>query len=212
MTLGDGIFWSTVLILLATGIYYLSAKKKWKIFGKMLGLLILVGVVISGGVWGWLKYQDRPQVTTTLGGISLGMEPVEVSLELGEPTNKIALNEVDDPRPGSEFGLTWIYASSGSSRLVVRFYGSGSKNLTTAIICSSDIYAKVAGVGRYDSEEQVIERLGEPTNVSISPGGTSKWISYEKWLACFQIEKGRVTDVGLTRSGKIEYLVEYGEE
>lgn len=214
MTLGDGILWSTVLILLAAGIYQVSIRKKWKLIGKMIGVLILVGAMIGGGIWGWMKYQDRPKMTTSLGGIGLDLRPVEVSLKLGEPIRKIDVIEVDEPKPGSEYSALWVYAEDyeADEWMLVRFYGSDPDNITTGIICQFNGSDELVGVNRFYSEDRIIERLGEPTHVSINKDGTSKYISYEHWLAAFEIERGRISALCLSKSGRVTFGVEYGEE
>jgi len=88
MTLGEGIFWSTVLILVTFFLYQVSVKKKWKTVGKVFTILVLVGALIGGGFWGWNVYELRPQIMGELDGVRLGMSPVEVKLVKGAPTTE----------------------------------------------------------------------------------------------------------------------------
>ena len=90
MTLGDGIFWSTALILLAVASYQIFRHKKWKLVGKVFGALFLVGAVLGGGLWSWTVYQERPSPVQGLEGVRFGMTPAEVKVQKGEPTNEEA--------------------------------------------------------------------------------------------------------------------------
>lgn len=213
MTLGDGIVWSTVLILIAGAIYQISVQKKWKLIVKILGVLSLIGALLGGAIWGYFVWTNRPQITTEIGGISLGMTPVEVSLKLGEPSRKLGPIEEKERKPGGAFSSLWLYSEQGTHapRMMVRFYGPSAEGLTAGIVCQDDGYDSVVGISRLKSEEDVIERLGEPTHVSINETGTAKHISYEQWNASYEIARGRVSAVCLTSSGKVIYGVEYGE-
>ena len=60
MTLGDGIFYSTVLLVLAGSVYFISVNGKWnpvgkvlKLAGKVIGALVLAGVAIIGAFMGY---------------------------------------------------------------------------------------------------------------------------------------------------------------
>ena len=49
MTLGAGILWSTVLLILSAVIYLISVRSKWKTVGKVFGVLFVIGAAIAGG-------------------------------------------------------------------------------------------------------------------------------------------------------------------
>lgn len=124
MTLGSGILWSTVIVLLAVTIYQVSVRNKWGTAGKAFGVLILLGAIIGGAAWGWYVYQDRPQVVTELGGIRLGMTQLDVKLLKGAPTSESEISEQEEE--GARFRLGWSYGESSQSTggvLIVLFYG-----------------------------------------------------------------------------------------
>ncbi len=109
MTIGDGIFWSTVLILLSAAIYQISIRKKWKLVGKMVALLLLFGVVGGAAIWGWYSYNNRPSPVAELNGIRLGMSPVEVKLVKGPPSNE---QKATIDQQNKEFRLSWKFSST----------------------------------------------------------------------------------------------------
>lgn len=87
MTLGDGILWSTVLILTAAAIYQFSVRKLWNTVGKVSTVVVLIGAVVGGGFVGWNHYKLRPHIVNEIGELRLGMTPLEVTLAKGEPIN-----------------------------------------------------------------------------------------------------------------------------
>lgn len=216
MTLGDGILWSTVLILLAAGMYQISIRKKWKLVGKVFGVVILIGAVIGGGVWGWFKYQGRPYIAEELAGIRFGMTQLEVQLAMGEPEISLPVrgSEDSDPELGRRYGHFWVYGGTdGVERvLTIRFYGDAPEELGAAIVCERDGFNKVLGIGRFNSEKTVIDKLGEPTSVSIDSEGLKKYISYEQWGVAYEIEQRKVRRYCIIESGPMTYYTEYGDE
>jgi hypothetical protein len=210
MTLGDGILWSTVLILLAAGIYLLSIKKKWKTFGKVLGVLILIGAAIGGGIWGWMKYQDRPVIVDELNSVRIGMSRLDLKLLKGEPDND------PEPRPQGDSGistLTWLYDDDEyGSQLWVILAGSEEKGYSAFRICQKGGYYNLLGIRENQSEQAVIDKLGEPTSTSIEASGLKKFINYEPWNVSYQIKKGKVTFLCISMLGKMTFDNEYGEK
>lgn len=85
MTLGTGIFASTILVLLAVALWQVTKHRRWRLVGTVLGVLVGLTALIALGVWGWTEYANRPTPQRSLAGIALGMVPVEVKLRKGEP-------------------------------------------------------------------------------------------------------------------------------
>jgi hypothetical protein len=219
MTLGSGILWSTVLLLLAVAIYQVSTHHKWKTVGKVFGVLILCGVLISGAIWGWYAYQNRPQVVTELDGVRLGMTPLEVKLLKGAPTAASEMTQEPDRSAGGEepspatFRLAWTFGNTQSfgGVLYVVFRGAARDHLKTSIICETDGYDKALGLGRFNSEREIVEKLGSPSEQSIDRQGLKKTISYKRWNVAYEITKGSVSSVCITASGRVRYRHEYDE-
>src|SRR5262245_57158449 len=107
MTVGSGILWSTVLIVLAVGVYQVSVRRKWKIVGKIFGGLIFVAIVAGGGLWAWDRYENRPKVVELLDGVRLGMSPLDVKLAKGEPQNDATSKP--EKNGAGEYKLQWVF-------------------------------------------------------------------------------------------------------
>lgn len=213
MTLGEGILWSTISLLIAGAIYQVSIHHKWKVVSKTFAGLILIGILIGSGVWGWNAYQERPQVVDELNGISLGMRSVEVSVLKGEPSNKDSHHSKPHKREtDGEFQMLWVFRPNGDSNdmEIAVFSGEIAEKMTVYRVCQRGGYNTLLGFGQGDLERDVRQKLGEPSFVSFNKDGLSKWLSYEKWKASFDISKGRIVSFCLSESGRMAYSEEYG--
>ena len=110
MTIGEGIFWSTLIVIVFFSIVLLSKYKRWRTFIKVLTILAALGAAIGAGVWFHNKYVNRPQIMSSLNGIRLGMSEVNVTLQAGKPDD---ISELD-PTPGG-FRKVMIYRGSRDS-------------------------------------------------------------------------------------------------
>jgi hypothetical protein len=212
MTLGDGILWSTILLLLAAGVYQISIRKKWKLVGKVFGVLVLLGAVIGGGGWGVYWYMNRPAMATELNGIRLGMSLVDVSILKGEPMNSETEPELRES--DGDYGMGWGFRDDGDKDtfLMVFFRGDSPQTVSVIRVCQQGGYHKVLDISQFSTEKGVIQRLGEPSKVSIDKDGLSKYISYEQWNVAYEIEKGKVRTLCIDQSGGMTYGDEYGDE
>lgn len=202
MTVGTGLFLSTLLVLTVAILWQITAHKKWRVAGKVSAigsaLLILLGVV----VYSWIYFSNLPSpptVTTELVGIKLGMTPVEVKLKLGQPVS------ISDPEMEGERIRIDIYYSTAA----IVFYGSDKYTTKAEIICTSDRSNDLLGISGYDGESKIIERLGDPDATSIRKDGLAKMISYSKWNATFQIEKGEIVQECIHDFPVMSFVEEY---
>ena len=188
-----------------------DTRKKWKTVGKFFGVLALIGGVIGGGIWSWLKYQDRPYVVEEYEGIKLGMRPVDVTLLKGEPDDpdeKPKKSETSD-----RYTLRYIFGETDSDGeyLLIDFSGPTPAEMGVGRVCSFGGYSKLLGLGRFSSEKSVLDMLGEPTNVSIQADGLSKIVSFEQWNVSYIISEGKVKNRCMT-TAPITYVDEFGDE
>jgi len=204
MTLGSSLIWITVLILLAFGIRYVTHKKKWRLVLKIIGGLFGLGILVGLAIWGWYVYKERPQPVDTLGAISLGMTPLEVTLALGKPNGTNENNMLDNHR-------RYLYTDySGTSKYIVKFSDATNSIEHVESVCSRDYSKTVFGLGKYSSEAEVTKKLGMPISQSIHKDGLKKMISYPEWKVSFEIEKGDVISACVSEDGDMQYLEEYG--
>lgn len=196
MTLGDGIFWSTIVIVVAGAIYQISVRKKWRLIGQVLGVLILIGAVIGGSVWGWFRYENRPYAIQELDGIRLGMRPVDVTIAKGEASDELDLSEEEKKE---ELRRAWVYATDDSGpRIFVVFEGSARENMVVSRICQYRGYRNLLGVDMYTSEKEIVQRLGKPSHERINDSHVSKWLSYDRWNVAYLVQAGKVGSMCVT--------------
>lgn len=205
MTIGDGVFWSTVIFITFASIVLVTKKRRWGIFFKGLIIFVALGLVVGAGAWLYSKYENRPQVMSSLNGISLGMLEVDVTLQKGKPDQ---IDERDTAPDG--FRKLLVYKGTSDSYTYAILRGGKDSRVVTDI-CDTGGYGRVLGLGGYSSEKDVLEKLGQPTNVSISEQGTEKVYSYPQWNAAFELAKGTVTRVCVTNRSKMRFSVEYGD-
>jgi hypothetical protein len=196
MTLGTGIFASTVLVLLAIAIWQITARHKWKLAGNIVAGFVALCAVIGGGLYAWSYVSDlplAPTVVTELAGVKLGMSPTDVTLALGKP------DVAGEPKiKNKETRIDYFYSDP---QVDINFYGPDKYTTKVGSICTNVVYTTLLGFDNYSSEVSVIDRLGKPDQTSIAKGGLSKIISYPKWNVAFTISKGTVSEKCISLSG-----------
>jgi len=137
------------------------------------------------------------------------MSPVAVTLKLGHPGREDPIEQLES---GVFSKFMEFLSEAGSINTWVLFNGT-ELDLKTVRTCERGGYGRVLGFNRYSSEKAILDKLGEPETVSISPTGTVKLINYPQWNASFQIQKGSVIRVCVTSlKGGTRYINEYGQE
>ena len=86
------------------------------------------------------------------------------------------------------------------------------QDVRVSIICESGGYGDLLGLDRFDSEEDIVSRLGEPSGESISESGLSRIISFAEWKVAYELVEGRISQRCVTESGVVAYRDEYEEE
>ena len=205
MSIGEGILWSTIIIIVFVSIILITKNRRWMTFLKVFMALVIVGAVIGLAIWLYQKYEARPQVVTELSGISLGMREVDVTLIKGKPDKTIdARNRGED-----DSRKILLYKLYGGDRIVVVLDGPEDQRVVN-VICVRGGYEGVLGFNSYSYEKEIVETLGEPKTVSIDSAGTDKMISYPRWNAAFEITKGKVLEVCITdKDNGLVYTQEY---
>jgi len=202
MTIGMGIFLSTLLLILVFAIRQATRYQKWRLIGKIAAVVVIVCVAIGALAYAWVSISNLPpgpSRVTELAGVKLGMKPADVTLALGKP------DASEDPMSeGKEITTGYIYNSP--SRTIV-FFGPDKYHLTANIICTGDYGAKLLGFDIGSKKADIIKRLGEPDEISVSRDGLSEYISYFKWNAAFQLAQGMLTQDCVSTRG-----VRFGEE
>src|SRR6185503_14631155 len=89
MTLGSGIFASTLVLVVVFALWQATKHQKWKTIGKVAALLAGVGILLGFAGWGWYAYTNRPKVQNELEGIALGTTELDVQLKKGKPSSQV---------------------------------------------------------------------------------------------------------------------------
>ena len=171
-------------------------KSVWKLLLKIVFIIIFIPVVISALTLTYQWYQDLPHPVNQLGSIKLGMKPVDVTLALGKPSQ-----ETTDYKNR----VRYIYTDyGGKTQYLITF----NEQTGASQICSEDYLNDVLGLGVYDDEKQVTNKLGEPSKVSINDEGLVKLISYSQYNIAFGIKEGDVSLTCVTDS-EMSFVEEY---
>lgn len=196
MTLGTGIFLSTIVLAVILLYGYTKDRWQWRRMFKRIALII-VGVLIACGLVigaAYIYEQIPAHITkqTEYGGIRLGMDQNEVLYKLGDPSSVVADAESNEPSwKGAPIVLDvgkieqgksindykrWLY-SREQSYLNIDF--SDDRKSVVAIRCfSSDKLARcpsLAGIEDGDWESDVRKTLGDEP-VTKMDGGTKTLI------------------------------------
>ncbi len=173
-----------------------KSRRRWNIAAGVFITILIIGG-ISALLLDW--YHKRPKVVTELGNVSLGMTLLEVKIALGNPNDESTDSD----------GSTLFYSDyTGDLDYFIRLE-RGEDEERVVLACTESYYRDVLSLGRYDSEKEVLSKLGPPTNVSVRADGLAKFMSYERWKVAYAIEKGQVQMICVTSSGKASYMDEY---
>jgi hypothetical protein len=191
VSIGDAIFLSALLLSLV-GLYAATKDRwNWKRIAKWaIAAPFALALVLWGSSWIYSKFQERPTLQTEFEGLRLGATEADVLFLKGEPARR--------PR-----GEQWVFHAKPSSAdperaLVIVGFRDGKVRYVT--YWENDLLLDrpyLLGFTIGSDYAAVIERLGQPSNVSISSDSLTRVASFGKYNAVFEFEKGRVTRIGI---------------
>ena len=206
MTLGTGIFLSS--IFLGVIFLYHSTKERWDWTKgwKRLGKFIVGVIILLGGFWMYAKYNVeestalRPPHTvyTMFWDIELGASEDDVLFLKGEPTSIfVSVNEEFvrgklHTQEGKE--KLWYYDNKHDGGITIFFNKEGkviSVQLSNGRYSSGELH----GIHIDDPLTKIERKLGPPDKVKKSKDKTMRFYSYTKLNTEFTLSKGKV--VGL---------------
>lgn len=191
----------TVITLVVTyGFYRIIKMNNLGLVSRSIIGFLLLCVSLGALFFGYQKHTDRPQVVYELGGINLGMSPLDVTLKLGKPNKEKEENGK----------LRYTYSEASTNYSII--FEKQQAKYVVKMICSSDLDNELFGLSINDQEEKVINKLGEPDNISINDSGLEKFISYDEWRVSFGFEKELVNRICITETGGVKYNKEYVSE
>ena len=219
MTIGDGIFYSTILLVLAGAIYAISVRGKWKTAGKVFSVFVLVVAVCGGIFYGYGQYQSRlpPPATpeplatpkpltavTEYMEVKLGASRVDVTLKHGAPESE----RVFVTKTGEQ-GEALTYPE-----FEVEIKGGKVANSVSRVCSQSGLLVDVnpfVYISPYENEGSVKIKLGTPSSESISNDGTRKILNYDELNVALFFAKLEVIEICMTENA-LRYTHEYGIE
>ena len=206
MSVGAGIVWSTLLILLAIGVWRVADNRKRKLLGRAVACLMVMSGLMSLATDGWSKpKKSRPQAPTELAGVRLGMTPAEVTVALGKPTTEEGPSE-SDAGETRRAALRYSYTIPNDNEyaLEIVFY-TDANGLRADIVCELGGYSSALGFNNGARELGVVRKLGRPDITSISADRRAKLISYPQWKVAYLVKRSKVNGVCISGSGVIKF-------
>ncbi len=190
MSIGDAIFLSS-LLLSVVGLYA-ATKDRWnwkRIVKWAIAAPTASALVILGGIWVYDKIEERPVLQTEFEGIRLAATESDVLFLKGKPYAVIESDKelwayLADPDEQRAFLL--VSLRDGKVRWVG--YTESTREGHRPRLLGFTIGSKY---------EDIVEKLGKPSNVSTSKDDLSRVASFANYNVFFEFRKGRVTEYGI---------------
>lgn len=203
MSSGTAIFLSALMLALVG--LYAATKGRWnwkRLIKWVVGVPVALMVIGGLGTWAYVTYENRPAPQYELGSVKLGESMDEVRFRKGEPSKRHSedlweFNDGSSERPGESLYVVRFKEGKVQS---VRYLALGSK------IYNPSLQGFTIG-SLYD---EVIEKLGPPSNVSTSKDGLSRLLSFEKYRTIYGFERAKVDMLGVydPKHGPVTFAVE----
>ena len=193
MSLGLGIFLSSLFL----GIIFLfvSTKDRWKwkkiLFIWPLCFVLVVGVI--GGTWFYIYnyYENKPKTSIYEAYLNIPLNASEAELIFLQGDEYKTKRYSEDNN-----NIHYLYITEDKNGINVRIKENKIWRIscyeTTSYSCSS-----LNEIQIHDSANEVKEKLGEPSYVSISDDNTERVWAYEKFNIYMMLSKGQVDGIGI---------------
>lgn len=206
MSLGLGVFLSTVFIGILLLYRWTRGRWNWgRSLRRFFGGAALIVIVGGGSFWAYMAYTNRPAMQSSYYGVTLAMTMAEVKYKLGWPSNVLvpgdpagaqpwdrdptvlSVKKIPDGKSVDDY-QSWSY--DGPSRIDIEFDKTGGNVTSVACFAGDAGCSPVLGISDRSSEQDVVDRLGNPTNERID--GPAKIMEYRKLGVKLYLAKGRV--------------------
>ena len=156
---------------------------------------------------GWIIYQlysewsEEPQVQTEYWGLSLGSSKSDVKFLKGEPKE---INEGNN-------GESWEFADGADGSIFRVDFVDGSIARVMRIGRDGGFYRSIQGISPgYSNLETILEKFGDPSNISISEDESSRIYNFDRYNLFFGLSKNKVNLLGIydSRTGPIRLVSE----
>lgn len=176
MSAGTGIFLAGLAIAFAI---LLVARRHvpWKGILFSIGVIVATMLVIGLSVYGYDQYSNRPRPVHEYIGVALGDTIDEVRFKLGEPAKST-----------ENAGTTeLIYGDDHVSRHV-RIRGG---EVVLVLACLDNVLGslpRLSRISKYSDLKSILERFGEPSNISKSGNSTARLYNFQKYNLTFLLD------------------------
>lgn len=212
MSIGTGLFLGLACISLVYLYTHSRESSRWRLivrwFGALVASLAIVGLVVLGYFGIQERLASRPKRVSSYANISVGDSKDEVRYALGSPTEVAedapstsdlagwqVLFAVSDLKDGKHFSDydSWTYDSSSEGRIDVDFSPESGKVIRVFCYATAERRCpQLLGISDGATEDEVVQRLGEPSAAEIGPKSPEKKISYNHFNVVFLLVKRRV--------------------
>jgi hypothetical protein len=192
MSLGTGIFLSACLISFVALFALTKDRWNWKRLVTLgLGLPVLVGSIGLASLQLYRAYEGRLKPQDEFMGVRLGATPADLRFLLGEPEKARSSSDqwvfpVEAEHPDAQGGLLIARFKQGTLRHIS--YTSEEPTSRSPILL---------GFRMGSHYDEVLERLGKPSNISEPIDRGRRLLSFARYQAVFEFERGRVVRYGL---------------
>jgi len=197
MTTGESLLTIVIICGLIFGTYLITKKQKWRLVLKLFGVIILLSVVVASSIYAYNYYKNLPTEANSLAGLVLGMKEVDVTLKKGKP----------DTENTNDEGIKLIKYQDYTGNDEIMISISPTEGVTR--VCSFKYSDEVFSLGKYDSYETIIKKLGEPPEKSINKAGTAMFVTYPQYNLAFGVSENEVELTCITAKDKISFYEEY---
>lgn len=196
MSVGEGIFFGLALLSLVA--LYVATKDRWRWRRTMFWVCVLftAWLVTLLGLHGFAQYSNsRPHYQTGFWELQPGMTTEELVFRKGQPTERS--------------DRWWLYFDDADKVGYVVGMKDGKTRFIQAVTRDGDsVYLpSLQGINYRSSPDDLNAKFGEPDGLSVSGDGTRRQLSFSKYGVSFQLQKNRVTSVGVfdPKAGPIRF-------
>jgi len=200
MSLGAGIFLSAIFLGLIA--LFIATRKEWGwkkiiswnwkkiisrtaiVFAVIASLMLLAAIVVYVDS----KIAEKPKVQKSFWGLTLDSTKEDIKFLKGAPTKE----EKDNWHYESTYKEGKYYYYNYNYDIIFR-----DNKIRVIVTSDVDKQGGIQGINYGDSYEKVIEKFGNPSNISRSHDDLARVFSYEKYNVFFAFEKGRVILFGI---------------
>jgi hypothetical protein len=184
MTIGTGIFLSTLLLVLTFIVN--RTRSRWNVKKSFIVIMAISALLFSVFITIYL-IQERPQVQNELWGVKLGDTIEEVSYLKGKANTVLGKD--------GHYDSSFVYDSE-KPKYVVSFVDNKVVSVQ-ALFGKKHDYTKIQGVWSFGDEKSVEDKFGKPDESKLVADGSIRKYKYNKYHLVFLFKKTKIYSWGI---------------